>query len=178
MAAELIKDKLIEFDSSNKSEYESSLNAYISKLNNLDKSISELIETVPSKNRKLITTHESLGYLENKYGMKILTTIVPSLSSANEITPSQLVDVIELINDNKIKVIFVESEVPSVYSETISEEANIDLVTGLWVETLKENQSYSDFLMSNVELIVGNLDHNDDHDHDEHDEQEDHEGEK
>ena len=182
MAAELIKDKLIDFDSGNKSEYESSGNAYINKLNDLDKSVSELIETVPSKNRKLITTHESLGYLENKYGIKILTTIIPSLTTANEITPSQLVDVIELINDNDIKVIFVESEAPSVYSQTISEEANINLVTGLWVETLKENQSYSEFFMSNVELIVENLDHHDDHDdHDDHDYHEghdDHEGEK
>jgi ABC-type Zn uptake system ZnuABC Zn-binding protein ZnuA len=181
MAAELIKDKLIEFDPSKKAEYESSADAYIKNLNDLDKSISELIESVPSKNRKLITTHESLGYLENKYGIQVLTTIIPSVDSANEISPSQLVNVIKLINDNDIKVIFVESEAPSVYSKTISQEANIDLVTGLWVETLKVNQSYSEFLMSNVELIVENLDHedHDDHDdHEDHDEHDDHEGEK
>ena len=193
MAAELIKDKLIEFDSANKSEYESSANTYISELNDLDKSVSDLIDTVPAKNRNLITTHESLGYLESRYGIKILTTIIPSLDSANEISPSQLVNVIDMIKDNNIGVIFVESEAPSVYSETISSEAGIDLVTGLWVETLKENQSYSEFLMSNVELIVENLDHeehdhhddHDDHDdhedhedHDDHDDHDDHEGEK
>ena len=141
MAAELIKDKLIEFDSANKSEYESSANTYISELNDLDKSVSDLIDTVPAKNRNLITTHESLGYLESRYGIKILTTIIPSLDSANEISPSQLVNVIDMIKDNNIGVIFVESEAPSVYSETISSEVGIDLVTGLWVETLKENQS-------------------------------------
>ena len=190
MAAELIKDKLIEFDSVNKSEYESSASTYISELNDLDKSVSDLIDTVPAKNRNLITTHESLGYLESRYGIKILTTIIPSLDSANEISPAQLVNVIDMIKDNNIGVIFVESEAPSVYSETISSEAGIDLVTGLWVETLKENQSYSEFLMSNVELIVENLDHeehdhhddHDDHDdhedHDDHDDHDDHEGEK
>ena len=193
MAAELIKDKLIEFDSANKSEYESSASTYISELNDLDKSVSDLIDTVPAKNRNLITTHESLGYLESRYGIKILTTIIPSLDSANEISPAQLVNVIDMIKDNNIGVIFVESEAPSVYSETISSEAGIDLVTGLWVETLKENQSYSEFLMSNVELIVENLDHeehdhhddHDDHDdhedhedHDDHDDHDDHEGEK
>ena len=190
MAAELIKDKLIEFDSANKSEYESSASTYISELNDLDKSVSDLIDTVPAKNRNLITTHESLGYLESRYGIKILTTIIPSLDSANEISPAQLVNVIDMIKDNNIGIIFVESEAPSVYSETISSEAGIDLVTGLWVETLKENQSYSEFLMSNVELIVENLDHeehdhhddHDDHDdhedHDDHDDHDDHEGEK
>ena len=81
-----------------------------------------------------------------------------------------------MIEHNNIKVLFVESEAPSVYSETVSAEADIDLVTGLWVETLKVNQSYKDFIMSNVELIVENLDH-EDHDKDE-DHDHEHEGEK
>ena len=180
MAAELIKDKLIEFDSSSKTDYESSANTYIAMLNDLDKSVSELVDKVPAKNRKLITTHESLGYLESRYGVKVLTTIIPSLDSTNEISPSQLVGVMEMIEHNNIKVLFVESEAPSVYSETISSEAGIDLVTGLWVETLKENQSYKDFIMSNVELIVENLDHDEHGDHDDHDDHDhdEHEGEK
>ena len=157
MAAELIKDKLIELDPSNESEYKAMGDSYISELKELDKRISELIETVPSENRKLITTHESLGYLEAKYGVEVLSTIIPSLSSADEISPSQLVDVLDVIEDNNVKVIFIESEAPSVYGETIAQEANIKVVTGLWVETLKENQSYKEWLVENVELIVENL---------------------
>ena len=116
-----------------------------------------MISSVPSENRKLITTHESLGYLEAKYGLEVLSTIIPSLTSANEISPAELVDVIEVIEDNNIKVIFIEAEAPSVYSETIVAETDIKAVTGLWVETLKENQSYADFLISNVELITESL---------------------
>ena len=123
----------------------------------LDATVSALIETVPSKNRKLITTHESLGYLEARYGVEVLTTIIPSLSSADEISPSQLVGVLDVIEDNDVKIIFVESEAPSVYAETIAEEANIKTVTGLWVETLRENQVYTDWLTEQVELIVENL---------------------
>jgi len=92
-----------------------------------------------------------------------------------------LVDVMEMIEHNNIKVLFVESETPSVYAETISSETDIELVTGLWVETLKENQSYKDFVISNVELIVENLDHDDhseDHDDHEHEHEHEHEGEK
>ena len=53
-----------------------------------------------------------------------------------------------------VKVIFIEAEAPSVYAETIVAETDIKAVTGLWVETLKENQSYSDFLLSNIDIIV------------------------
>ncbi|MDB3866938.1 metal ABC transporter substrate-binding protein [Acidimicrobiia bacterium] len=157
IAAELMINQLIELDPSNSEAYKTAGEAYISELNELDSTVSALIETVPSKNRKLITTHESLGYLEARYGVEVLTTIIPSLTSADEISPAQLVDVLDVIEDNDVKVIFIESEAPSVYAETISAEANIRTVTGLWVETLRENQSYSDWLTENVELIVENL---------------------
>ena len=157
MAAELMMNQLIELDPSNSEAYKTAGDAYISELNELDATVSALIETVPSKNRKLITTHESLGYLEARYGVEVLTTIIPSLSSADEISPSQLVGVLDVIEDNDVKIIFVESEAPSVYAETIAEEANIKTVTGLWVETLRENQVYTDWLTEQVELIVENL---------------------
>ena len=157
MAVELMMNQLIELDPSNSEAYKSAGDAYISELNELDSTVSALIETVPSKNRKLITTHESLGYLEARYGVEVLTTIIPSLTSADEISPAELVDVLDVIEDNNIKVIFIESEAPSVYADTIAAEANIKTVTGLWVETLRENQSYGDWLIENVGLIVENL---------------------
>ncbi len=156
-ATEYIESKLVEFDPSNASEYEAAGKAYVTELKGLVSQVSELISTVPSQNRKLITTHESLGYLEAKFGLEVLSTIIPSIDSANEISPSQLVGVIEIIEDNNIKVIFIEAEAPSVYAETIVAETGIKAVEGLWVETLKEGQSYPEFLFDAVELIVENL---------------------
>ena len=156
-AAEYIESKLVEFDPSNASEYEAAGKAYVTELKGLVGQVSELISTIPSQNRKLITTHESLGYLEAKFGLEVLSTIIPSIDSANEISPSQLIGVIDVIEDNNIKVIFIESEAPSVYAETIVAETGIKAVEGLWVETLKEGQSYPEFLFDAVELIVENL---------------------
>ncbi len=160
-AAEYIESKLVEFDPSNASEYEAAGKAYVTELKGLVGQVSELISTIPSQNRKLITTHESLGYLEAKFGLEVLSTIIPSLDSANEISPSQLVGVIDVIEDNNVKVIFIETEAPSVYAETIVAETGIKAVEGLWVETLKEGQSYSEFLFDAVELIVENLSNTD-----------------
>ena len=156
-AAEYIESKLVEFDPSNASDYEAAGKAYVTELKGLVGQVSELISTIPSQNRKLITTHESLGYLEAKFGLEVLSTIIPSVDSANEISPSQLVGVIDVIEDNNVKVIFIEAEAPSVYAETIVAETGIKAVEGLWVETLKEGQSYPEFLFEAVELIVENL---------------------
>jgi len=156
-AAEYIESKLVEFDPSNASDYETAGKAYVTELKGLVSQVSELISTIPSQNRKLITTHESLGYLEAKFGLEVLSTIIPSVDSANEISPSQLVGVIDVIENNNVKVIFIEAEAPSVYADTIVSETGIKAVEGLWVETLKEGQSYPEFLFEAVELIVENL---------------------
>ena len=156
-AAEFIESKLIERDPSNTASYQAAGDAYVNVLNNLTGQVSQLIASIPSQNRKLITTHESLGYLEAKFGLEVLSTIIPDLDSSNEISPSQLVGVIDVIEDNNVKVIFIEAEAPSVYSETIVAETGIKAVEGLWVETLKPGQTYPEFLITAVELIVENL---------------------
>ena len=156
-AAEFIESKLIERDPSNTASYQAAGDAYVNVLNSLTGQVSQLIASIPSQNRKLITTHESLGYLEAKFGLEVLSTIIPDLDSSNEISPSQLVGVIDIIEDNNVKVIFIEAEAPSVYSETIVAETGIKAVEGLWVETLRPGQTYPEFLITAVELIVENL---------------------
>ena len=157
LAVGAIKNELINIDPENKNDYESSANNYLDKLKALDDQISTLIETIPSDDRKIITTHESLGYLENRYGVEVLVTIIPSVTTEDAVTPKQLVNVIEEVKEHEIKVLFLESESPTKSAEIIAAETNIKLVSGLWVETLKINQSYIDFLKTNVDLIVENL---------------------
>ena len=161
-----IKNELIKLDPDNKDAYESTATSYIAELTALDEQIEALIQTVPSSNRQMITTHESLGYLESRYGLEILVTIIPSITSEDDVTPKQLLSVIEEVKEHKIKVIFLETESPTKSSEIIAQETGVSLVSGLWVETLQENQSYIDFLNTNVNLIVENLikyGHDDDH---------------
>ena len=123
----------------------------------LDEDITSLIESIPSNNRSIVTTHESLGYLEIKYGINVLSTIIPSYTTEDGTTPKGLVSVIETIKENQIKTIFLESESPTKAAEVIADETGAILVSGLWVETLKENQSYIDFMKTNLGIIVDNL---------------------
>ena len=160
-ASEFIESKLIELDPSNAASYQAAGDTYATELRSLTGQVSQLIGSIPSQNRKLITTHESLGYLEAKFGLEVLSTIIPDLDSSNEITPAQLVGVIDVIEDNNVKVIFIEAEAPSVYAETIVAETGIKAVEGLWVETLKPGQTYPEFLIEAVELIVENLSNSD-----------------
>ena len=181
MAVDVIKDELVKFDTANESSYESAASDYIQSLEALDASVTAMIDTIPVENRKIITTHEALGYLEARYGIEVLTTIIPSLNSEDGITPQSLKNAIDVIEENHIEVMFLEAESSSQYSEVIEQETGISLVSGLWVETLQENQSYVDWMNSNVTIIVNNLpkevdDDHAGHDHDKHKDDDDHDG--
>ena len=176
-----IRNELIKLDPDNKDAYESAATSYIAELTALDAQVEALIQTVPSNDRQIVTTHESLGYLEARYGLSVLVAIIPSVTSEDDVTPRQLVSVIEEIREQKVKVIFLEAESPTKSSEIVAQETGATLVSGLWVETLQENQSYIDFINSNVNLIVENLikyghedDHDDHGDEDKHDDHDDH----
>ena len=160
LAINEIKKELIKIDPENRSSYESSANSYIQELKTLDEEITSLIESIPSNNRNIVTTHESLGYLEVKYGINVLSTIIPSYTTEDGTTPKGLVNVIETIKENQIKAIFLESESPTQAAEVIADETGAILVSGLWVETLNENQSYIDFMKTNIGIIVDNLKNN------------------
>ncbi|MFL2764145.1 MAG: metal ABC transporter substrate-binding protein [Dehalococcoidia bacterium] len=157
LAINEIKKELIKIDPENRSSYESSANSYIQELKTLDEEITSLIESIPSNNRSIVTTHESLGYLEIKYGINVLSTIIPSYTTEDGTTPKGLVHVIETIKENQIKAIFLESESPTKAAQVIADETEAIIVSGLWVETLKENQSYIDFMKTNIGIIVDNL---------------------
>ena len=157
LAVDAIKMELIAIDPENKDSYETSANNYKDKLNALDVETKNLIATIPSDQRIFITTHEALGYLEARYDLEVKATIIPSITTEDTATPKQLVHVIEEIKEHGIKVLFMESESPTKAAEVIAQETGIDLVSGLWVETLQEGQSYIDFMKSNVNIIVENL---------------------
>ena len=157
LAVDAIKIALVNIDPENKDSYETSANNYTAKLTELDVQTKDLISTIPADQRKFITTHEALGYLEARYDVEVLAAIIPSITTEVTATPKQLVNVIEEIKEHEIKVLFMESESPTKAAEVIAQETGVTLVSGLWVETLQENQTYIDFMESNVNIIVENL---------------------
>ncbi len=158
LAVQEIAAQLITLDPENKDSYQSSSDSYISELRSLDQELNDLIQSVPSDNRKMITTHEALGYLEARYGIEIVGTVIPSVTTEEGVSPKDLTGVIEKIKEHDMKIMFLESESPSKGAEIVAQETGVRLVSGLWVETLRSaDESYSDFLRSNVNIIVENL---------------------
>ena len=152
-----IAEVLSDLDPDGATYYAERAQSYRQTLQELDDHIAAQIESIPEQRRKLISGHESLGYLGDRYDILILQAVIPDLSSETAPTPQDLVEAIELVREHNISVIFLEIETTGESAERIAEETGARLAEGLSVETLQEGQSYIDFMQYNLDVIVSNL---------------------
>ena len=138
--------------------YQTRASEYTAELENLDAYIKESLSTIPKDHRNLMTVHESLGYLANRYDLNLVHAVIPNLDSSIGITPQNLVEAIKIIQENDIHALFLENETPEKTANTVAHETGIKIVTGLNVETLPDSSvTYIDFMKNNIQLIVENL---------------------
>ena len=138
--------------------YQTRASEYTAELENLDAYIKESLSTIPKDHRNLMTVHESLGYLANRYELNLVHAVIPNLDSSTGISPQNLVDAIKIIQENDIHALFLENETPEKTANTVAHETGIKIVTGLNVETLPDSSvTYIDFMKNNIQIIVENL---------------------
>ncbi len=154
---ESIAEVLSDIDPVGHDYYEKRVAEYAVKLKNLDHNIVTEINKISPAKRKVLTEHESLGYLGRRYNIEVLRAVIPSLSSKAGPTPKDLTSAIKLIRQHSIEVIFLEQDTNGEASQRIAEETGVKVVTGLNVENLNPDQSYIDFITYNIDLIVSNL---------------------
>ena len=86
---------LTEIDPEGKEYYESNAKAYIDELIELDKFLSSELSKVSSA---VMTEHDSLGYLGDRYGLEILKAIIPSTNSEAGSTAKDLIEAVRLLS--------------------------------------------------------------------------------
>ena len=158
---ENIRDGLASADPAGSQKYTDNANAYIDKLNELDKWIQSRVSEIPPEQRLLVTNHESFGYFADRYGFKIIGTIIPATSSAASPSAQDLARLVDTIRNSGAKAIFLETDTNPQLAQQISQETGIKVVTDLYSHTLTTSDGpapdYLSMMRYNVEAIVDAL---------------------
>ncbi len=126
------------------------------RLDQLNQTITDKVNTLPQDQRKLVTGHESLGYFAERYGFKLVGAIVPSLTTQAEISASELSALKTLIEKNHVKAIFTELGTPPAVAESIGKETGVQVVS-VSTHILPEDGSYFTFMNELSETIINAL---------------------
>lgn len=126
------------------------------RLDSLNKEIANTVNTLPENKRKLVTGHESMGYFAQRYNLKLVGAIIPSITTQAEVSASDLAELKKLIMDNQVKAIFTELGTPKTVSDAIGKETGVKVVE-LTTHSLPEDGSYFTFMHNLTQVIVDGL---------------------
>jgi len=137
-----IFEALSKIDPTNKEYYRRNMDKYIQELDLLDKKIGEKLKVL--KDRKFIVLHPAWGYFAKDYGLEQIAIQY----QGKELSPRDMIRIIEIAKKNNIKVIFAEPEFNPETGKMIAKEIGGEVV---FIDPLAENY------LENMRLTVDEL---------------------
>ena len=135
--------------------------AYVRRLRALDRSVARCIREVPRTMRRLVTSHDALGYYAARYGVQVVGALIPSLSSEAQPSAGDTAKLVRQIRDEGVKAIFPESSLNPKLEHAVSRDAGARLGGALWADTLgpkgSSGATYIGSIASNTEALVDGL---------------------
>jgi ABC-type Zn uptake system ZnuABC Zn-binding protein ZnuA len=126
-----IRDALVKADPAEAATYKANAAAYTAKLRRLDAWIKAQVAQVPPQDRLLVMNHASHGYFADRYGFKVIGTVIPSVGTSESPTAKQLGDLTAAIRASGARAIFVELDENPQLAEQIAAETGVKVVTDL-----------------------------------------------
>ena len=156
-AAGAIEKALSEADPAGEAGYASGARRYEERLRRLDRSIAACLTRIAPTQRKLVTTHDALGYYARRYGLEVVGALIPSRSSRAQPSAREVELLVDQIGREGVKAIFPESALNSRLEGAVARESGAAVGGTLYADTLPSSGSYVDSLQLNTETIVEGL---------------------
>jgi len=106
-----IRDGMIAADPGGRDAYTANADAYLTELRALDRAIAACVGEVPERERKLVTDHDALGYYADRYGIEVIGTVIPALSTQAQASAGEVARLVRTIRAAGVRTIFTESSV-------------------------------------------------------------------
>lgn len=153
---EAVSRALAEFDPTHADDYKANADKYVAELARLHEYGKLKIASIPESSRVLITSHDAFNYFGRAYGLNVQG--IQGLSTESEAGLQRINELVDLLVDQNVKAVFVES---SVSRKNI--EALVDGAKSRGHEITIGGELYSD-AMGNPGTYegtyIGMLDHN------------------
>ena len=160
-AVQAIGAALAQADPAGASTYEANARRSARRLRALDTAVRRCIAKIPADGRTLVTTHDALGYYARRYGLRVVGTVIPSLSTQAQASAGDLAELVDTIRRERVKAIFAESSVNASVEDAIAQETGARVGRPLWADTLgppgSSGETYVESIAANTRALVGGL---------------------
>lgn len=160
LMAEKITEVLIEKHPTASDKIKQSGEEYVNRLKELDKEYEERINDIPEEHRMLVTSERAFQYMNDHYGLK--EAYIWEIDTEENGSPKQIKDLVHFIQEHKVPVLFVESNVDTRPMETVSKETGVPLAEKfIYSDEIGDPgeaiDTYVKYLNYNIDLIHDEL---------------------
>ena len=151
-----IRDTLSALDPDRAATYAANTDAYLTELAALDTELAGLIESIPAERRVIMTNHASLNYFAARYGLRLAGVVIPGGSTASEPSVEDVLNLIETVQKNDVRVIFTESTVREDLAQQVADETGariVQLYEGSLTEPDGPASTYLDYMRLTAQTI-------------------------
>jgi len=136
--------------------YKANTDAYEAKLAALDKWVKAEFAAIPIAKRRMITSHDALGYFGAAYGITILSPM--GFSTESEPSAGGIARLIKQIREEKITAVFIENVTDPRLMEQVAKESGVKMGGELYSDALSKQDgsapTYIEMFKNNVNKIV------------------------
>jgi ABC-type Zn uptake system ZnuABC Zn-binding protein ZnuA len=160
-AVPALRKAMASADAGGSAAYGKRADSYAARVRRLDAAVERCVAGIPPTARKLVTSHDALGYYADRYGIEVIGTVIPSLSTEAQPSAGDTAALIETIREEGVKAIFAESSVSPKVEEAIAREAGARVGAELWADSLgppgSGGDTYVRSIAANTRAIVDGL---------------------
>jgi ABC-type Zn uptake system ZnuABC Zn-binding protein ZnuA len=154
-----IRDVLARVDPAQAQAYHTRAAQYTAALHELDAWIMAQVHTLPTMRRKLVTSHNNLGYFARRYGFTVAGAAIASVGT-DEADPSagEMAALVETVKALGVPAVFAETIVNPRLMQRLAAEAGVTLAPPLYTDALgapgSAGSTYLAMMRYNVTTIV------------------------
>ena len=154
-----IRDGLIAAAPDQAAAFKANADAYLAKLEALDREVHEAVAKIPDARRKVISTHDAFGYFADAYGITFFSPL--SVSTDSEPSARDIAAIIAQIRVAKIPAVFLENISDPRLVERIAAETGARVGGTLYSDSLTAGKgdapTYIDMVRHNIKALTSAL---------------------
>jgi zinc/manganese transport system substrate-binding protein len=151
-----IRNGLKAADPTGASSYDANAQAYLEKLDALERDVKAAIEKIPADRRKVITTHDAFGYFGAAYGVQFIAPV--GVAGNAEASAKDVAKIITQVKRQKIPAVFMENISDERMMQQIARETGAKIGGTLYSDALSDAggpaATYIDMMRNNIRELA------------------------
>jgi zinc/manganese transport system substrate-binding protein/manganese/iron transport system substrate-binding protein len=147
-----IVEHLAEIDPGGAETYAGNAAAYVSELEALDAELEASFAAIPNERRVLVVFHDAYTYFAARYGFEVVGVVIRNPQA--DISAGEVVELLRVIEEYDVPVIFAEPQFTPSVLDSITAEADVEIGMLLSDSFGDEVDSYLEMMRYNRDSIV------------------------